>query len=105
MEGHTEHIKMISERFIELMWRLRRAKTPGAKNSKELADTIGVKYSNLSMVNTGQRMPTIEMICDTCIHFNVNTEWLLLGIGPIFKSENPLPKPLPYLQKRTKKNT
>jgi transcriptional regulator with XRE-family HTH domain len=79
-----DHTRAVSKRFTKVLLTLISRKTPGAKSILQIAESIGVAPSNLSAIKHGNRNPTIGMVCDVCIHFDVNPSWILLGVGKMF---------------------
>jgi len=55
----------------------------------KFAEAIGVQRSNISHILSGRNKPSLELInkiLDT--YPQVNTDWLLLGKGPLFTKAN-----------------
>jgi len=57
--------------------------------SSKFADTIGVQRSSISHILSGRNNPSMDFIQKIRNSFpNINLEWLIGGIGEIFKEDN-----------------
>ncbi|RUT79780.1 helix-turn-helix transcriptional regulator [Ancylomarina longa] len=57
--------------------------------SSKFADTIGVQRSSISHILSGRNNPSTDFIQKVMKAFpKVNGEWLLLGIGSMYKTQN-----------------
>jgi len=59
-----------------------------AKNSTEIARTLRVNNSVISMAVRGDREPTWELLLDFCDAYPVNFWWLRTGKGSIVKTSD-----------------
>ena len=54
----------------------------------KFAESIGVQRSNISHILSGRNKPSLELINKILDRYpQVNTDWLLLGKGPLFTEE------------------
>jgi len=59
--------------------------------SGSFADLIGVQRSSMSHIINGRNNPSLDFIVKTLEHFQkINPEWLLNGIGPMYRSDAPV---------------
>ncbi len=65
--------------------------TEGLSQS-EFAERIGVQRSNISHILSGRNNPSIDFIQKLLSNFpNINSEWVLLGKGKMYKEETETP--------------
>lgn len=62
-----------------------------AKSSSEIAKTIGVTPSTISMALTGSRKPTTDLMLSLCDHYPINFWWLRSGAGRMIRTEDEIP--------------
>jgi len=53
---------------------------------QKFADKLGIKRNTIAMYEMGKTIPSKQTITSICREFNVNEEWLLNGIGEMFKA-------------------
>lgn len=70
----------IGQRFRELR------KSLNLTQSK-FAESIGIKQSSISQVETGGN-PDVDTVVKIGITYNIDMNWLLLGIGSMYKGIN-----------------
>lgn len=56
----------------------------GKQTQAAFAEIIGVNVNTLRGYEGGNRLPTADTIFNICTKTNVSTEWLIMGIGPMF---------------------
>lgn len=71
--------KEVSERFVEAYYRLYALRK--VANKKDYCNHIGMFATNFRLVENGKRACTVDQICNLVSEFNVNPNWILLGIG------------------------
>ncbi len=53
----------------------------------KFADEIGIQRSSMSHIMSGRNLPSLDLILKILQKFNdINSEWLIQGIGPMLKS-------------------
>lgn len=57
----------------------------GEMGQAEFAARVGSSQSGISAYENGQRRPDYEVLIEICQTFDVNLEWLFMGIGPMYK--------------------
>lgn len=73
----------VTERFIACHDRLKEEKK--IVSSRQFALTINTAPQSLNQVLKGKRDVTVVNVMSLVEHFNVNSEYLLAGIGPMFR--------------------
>ena len=79
----------------EISERLRQAvdflkKNGYAKNDSAIARRIGVVKSSFSMVTSGKRPPTWDMLLDFCDAYPIDFNWIRTGAGNMVKEDREL---------------
>ena len=70
----------MKERILQLITRM-------AYTSTRFADEIGVQRSGISHILSGRNQPSYDLIVKILNRFSdINTEWFVLGKGPMLKS-------------------
>ena len=85
---NKQYSEGVAERFLKVMKQVIANELQDITTQKEFADKVGEYAQNISKIESGTRYPTIEMLCNTCIIFNVDPGWLLLEKGTMFGKEN-----------------
>ena len=68
--------------------RIRELMEAQALSPSKFAEAIGVQRSNISHILSGRNKPSLELINKILDRYpEVNTDWLLLGKGPLFTRE------------------
>lgn len=68
--------------------------------SGSFADIIGVQRSSMSHIINGRNNPSLDFIIKTLQHFpKINPEWLLTGIGNMYRSEGPVQSAQPVRER------
>lgn len=75
----------VTQRFIKCHDRLKEEKT--VASSRQFALTLDTAPQSLNQVLKGKRDVTITNVMTLVEKFNVNSEFLLAGVGPMFKEE------------------
>ena len=57
------------------------------KRDKELAVSLGVPTATISMVTTGRRVPTWDLLLTFCDRYPISFEWLRTGVGPMIRGD------------------
>lgn len=94
--------KLVRSRFIKAMDQLIALEL--VKDKVSFSEKVGLYQQNLSKIITEERYPTIEVLCNICLVFKVNPEWLLTGVGQMFitTSENGLIERITNIEKELK---
>ena len=80
-----KHSDQVAARFLQAMKQV--IAKDLATSQKDFAEKVGEYAQNISKIESGSRYPTIEMMCNSCIIFNINPSWLLLNSGEMFTSD------------------
>ena len=56
-------------------------------NQEDFAKKLNLTKNYISLIETGNRVPSDRTISDICREFNVNEEWLRNGTPPMKKSD------------------
>ncbi|MCJ7855601.1 helix-turn-helix transcriptional regulator [Lachnospiraceae bacterium NSJ-143] len=60
-------------------------------SQEEFSNKINISRPNLGNIENGKIKLTERVLTDVCREFNINQEWIINGINPIFqKNGNPL---------------
>jgi transcriptional regulator with XRE-family HTH domain len=54
----------------------------------DFANQLGISQSFLSIVESGKRKPSFELLCSLLTRFNVDLTWVLTGQGKMFIATN-----------------
>ncbi len=57
-------------------------------NQEEFGSRLNLTKNYISLIETGNRMPSDRTISDICREFNVNEEWLRNGTGEKYKEKD-----------------
>ncbi len=58
-------------------------------SSSKFADIIGIQRSSISHILSGRNKPSLDVIQRILRKYpNINSEWLILGIGNMYKGQN-----------------
>ena len=71
----------INERFLTAVHTILSAKTV---NKTAFANSLNITPSKFSEILNQRMKAGIDTIALLCYHYNVSTQWILLGIGDIF---------------------
>jgi len=59
------------------------------KSSAQFAEEIGVQPSGISHILSGRNKPSLDFVLKMLEKYrNISTDWLLFGIGPMYKEGN-----------------
>lgn len=75
----------IADRIIAVRGKMRQA---------DFAEKIGINTNTLRNYENGRALPNQKVLESICVHFSVNSSWLLLGAGSIYVSDQH-PKKIP----------
>jgi len=78
---NKDYKETVTLRFLEAMRRVLMARKEGCKTMKQFAEFVGEHQQNISKMERGERMPTVEQICRLCEVFGFSPAWVLLGRG------------------------
>lgn len=71
--------------------RIREVRVQSGLSQTEFAEKIGLSKNYISLVETGNRMPSDRTITDICREFRVDEVWLRTGVGqmhpPVSRTE------------------
>lgn len=99
--------KDVARRFVKAMNSVVAEKiAAGEKYSNvDFADSIGYTRSNMTKLNTLDRIPTVPIIIKLCRVHKVNPTWLILGEGEMMsgKKNDSLEERVRKLEKQIKK--
>ncbi|WP_346236703.1 hypothetical protein ABDK00_014270 [Niabella insulamsoli] len=73
----------IRSRFLEAIRTIIKDRAHGIKTVAELAPKIGAFQQNISLMEKGDRYPTLEQVAKLCETFEFSTEWIMLGKGQL----------------------
>ena len=76
----------VTQRFIETYNRLIEEKK--VIDQKDFASKIGVSSSMITEIMKGRSNIGLDAIQNTIFNYGVNSQWLLIGKGPYFQSED-----------------
>lgn len=76
----------VSERFIKAFLRLEEVKIITSR--QEIASKLGYKPSTFTEILKGRTEPSSKLLQNFCLMFKVSPQWILMGIGDMFHSEN-----------------
>lgn len=76
-----EHVQNIGDRMRILLHKKRMTQS-------ELAQKIGVSQSAISQMISGKNQPSFELITAISRELDVNCNWLMMGEGPMYKSDS-----------------
>lgn len=79
-----KHSIGVRKRFIMMMRQVIAQEISGVSTETEFAKRVGILQQNMSKISAGERMPTVEVLCNACIQFNANPAWLLANEGEMF---------------------
>ena len=65
--------------------RLKTLRNEVGLSQEAFANRIGLKGSAISLLESGQRNFTDQVVCSICREFNVNEDWLRTGSGEMFQ--------------------
>lgn len=71
--------KEVTVRFVEAYYQLYALRK--VKNKKEFCDKVEICPSNFVLVEKGKRSVAVPHICNLISSFNINPNWIMLGIG------------------------
>lgn len=71
--------KEVSERFVEAYYQLYALRK--VINKRDYCDHIGMFATNFRLIEDGKRCVTVDQICKLITVFNINPNWIMLGIG------------------------
>ena len=74
---HTK--KAITARFLLICEEV--MKEGVCKTKKEFAAAVGEHAQNFTLMEKGQRAPTLEHIAKACDHYGYSPTWVILGRG------------------------
>lgn len=60
----------------------------GGMTQADFASRAGINVNTLRNYERGDSIPNLEVAASICKHFLVNTEWLILGEGPMHRGES-----------------
>lgn len=63
--------------------RIIRIRKDAKLNQEDFAKRINLTKNYISLIETGNRIPSDRTISDICREFNINEEWLRTGIEPM----------------------
>lgn len=78
-----EYKKPINERVIKVLNTLLES-----QNLTSLAADLGIKQPKLSEILALRMAAGLDVISELCIRFSVSPDYLLLGLGSMFRGEN-----------------
>ena len=81
------HSAEVAVRFVKMMKQVIALGLLDVHSKVDFADYIGIQHQNLAKIEAGDRYPTVEALCNACIHFQVDPSWLLLGTGEMFTTK------------------
>lgn len=61
--------------------RIKMVRKEAGLNMRDFAEKLGVSHGAISLIESGQRNVTGQMVKSICREFDVNEEWLLTGVG------------------------
>lgn len=64
--------------------RIQKIRKDAGLNQEDFAKKIGLSKNYISLIETGNRIPSDRTISDICREFDVKEEWLREGVGPIY---------------------
>ena len=65
-------------------------------SASAFADTIGISRSGMTHLLTGRNQPSLDVARKILAKYpEVSTEWLIMGMGEMLRSDDPKPKPQP----------
>lgn len=72
--------KAKSKPYADIGARLRQARqNVGIKQSTEIAKRLPCAISYISMIERGERLPSLEMFMQICRLINTSADWILFG--------------------------
>ena len=69
----------VTQRFVDAYYQLYALRK--VKNKKEFCETVDILPSNYVLVEKGKRSVAVSHICNLISNFNINPNWIMLGIG------------------------
>lgn len=81
--------KKVTKRFLKVMRLAIAERWNNVTNISEFTQLIGEYYQNISKMEAGTRYPTLEVVCITCLKFDISPAWLLLGHGEMKLTDVP----------------
>ena len=66
--------------------RIRKIRTSMGLNMEQFSNCLGISASTVSLLESGKRKPSFQLIKSMCREFHVNEEWLTNGEGEMFTS-------------------
>lgn len=72
--------------MIQLKERIKKIRKELDLTQQKFADKLGVKRNTIAMYEMGKTLPSKQTITSICREFNVNEEWLINGVGEMFKA-------------------
>lgn len=82
-----KHSIGVRKRFVQMMRQVIAHEISGVNTETEFAKRVGMLQQNISKITAGDRMPTVEVLCNACMLFNANPEWLLMNQGEMFNEQ------------------
>ena len=64
--------------------RIQKIRKDAGLNQEDFAKKIGLSKNYISLIETGNRIPSDRTISDICREFDVKEEWLRKGVGSIY---------------------
>lgn len=100
-----EFTPKVTDRFLEAKeWIINTPLETGVRNDAQFAYSLGITrqvFTQLGNPKYGRNV-TIEMCCGICNLYNVNGEWLLNGVGEMFRPKKAGAKAIKFPPKRKK---
>jgi hypothetical protein len=75
------HAEQVRKRFLKVMKQL--IADDEVESRQEFMQTLGDFPQTLSKIITGERYPSIWLLCELCLKYNISPAWILLGTGPV----------------------
>jgi len=66
--------------------RIRKIRTSMGLNMEQFSNCLGISASTVSLLESGKRKPSFQLIKSMCREFHVNEEWLTKGEGEMLVS-------------------
>jgi hypothetical protein len=72
---------------------------PGVPTMEYLITTMMMSNSAPQRWKQGIGVPTVENICYVCHHYSVSPEWILMGSGEMFRTDEQMERQFNWLEK------
>ena len=82
MPADRKHSIGVTDRFLQAM---KQIVFDEEMTITVFAVSVGTFQSNISLIESGKRYATVDMICDMCLKYDINPAWILLNQGEMKK--------------------